>query len=203
MVYKQAWNIKNYRYVWDVSIPPNGSEMSSLLSGVCHRWWSRFLLLHNNRELSTIGCTISAPDGSSPQACIQIIFYEYRLKVSSSATIIFDLHRICAPYEYSIRCVTNAPDGSSPRGYDGVLAADYRLKTDFLWLPWPLSPFSIANIFPLVKLWHQWYDVTSHKIDLTERWPTHMGSAVNFHIFRAWVGLPLLLCTPHHGPCSF
>jgi hypothetical protein len=33
-----------------------------------------FLLLHSSRELSIIGCTISAPDVSSPRGYSQIIF---------------------------------------------------------------------------------------------------------------------------------
>jgi hypothetical protein len=39
--------------------------------------------------------------------------------------------------------------------------------------------------------------------DLTERCPLHMGSAVISQIFCPLVGLPLPLCTPHRGPCSF
>jgi hypothetical protein len=67
--------------------------------------------------------------GMAPEVIVELYLFEYRLKVSSSVTIIIDLHKIFYPCYFSIGCATNAPDGSSPRGYGGVLTADYRLKT--------------------------------------------------------------------------
>jgi hypothetical protein len=43
-------NTQNHRVTsFNLSqIPPDGSEMSDLLSGVCHRWWSWILLFHSS-----------------------------------------------------------------------------------------------------------------------------------------------------------
>jgi hypothetical protein len=66
--------------------------------------------------------------GSSPEAIVEFLFDD-RLKVSSSASEIFDLVRIFFPFEiFSMGCAISSSSGSSPRSYDGVLAADHRPK---------------------------------------------------------------------------
>jgi hypothetical protein len=68
------------------------------------------------------------PMGVAPEAIVEFLF-EYRLKVSLSASRIFVLQKLlCYSYDFFIGCVTSAPNGSSSRGYNGELSADYRLK---------------------------------------------------------------------------
>jgi hypothetical protein len=65
------------------------------------------------------GARPALPMGVAPEAIVECLF-EYRHKVSSNASRIFDLRKNIFPYDrFSIGCVTSGPDGSSPRGYDG------------------------------------------------------------------------------------
>jgi hypothetical protein len=71
-------------------------------------------------NFNSSGARSALPMGVAPEAIVELYLFKYRLKVSSSATIIFDLHKIFPTFCFSIGCATSSPDGSSPRGYDGV-----------------------------------------------------------------------------------
>jgi hypothetical protein len=53
-----------------------------------------FLLLCSSRELSTSGARSALPMGVASEAIVKLFLFEYRLKVSSNVSIIFDLQKI-------------------------------------------------------------------------------------------------------------
>jgi hypothetical protein len=88
-----------------------------------------------------IGCTTSAPDGSSPRG-YRRIFLSIGSKILSSLSS-------SSSCFYFIGCATSAPDGSSPRGYKGVLAAFYRLNKSNIFFTHLFFPFGTPWInFP-------------------------------------------------------
>jgi hypothetical protein len=75
-------------------IPPDGSEMSSLLSSVYHRWWSQvFCSSMVVDNIHSSGGWSALPMGVAPEAIVELYLFKYSLKISLSLIIIFILHK--------------------------------------------------------------------------------------------------------------
>jgi hypothetical protein len=68
------FNARNHQVVFFnyLQIPPDGSELSNLLSGVCHRWWSQvFTPIKYPTFPSSSGARTELPMGVAPEAIVE------------------------------------------------------------------------------------------------------------------------------------
>jgi hypothetical protein len=90
------YNTQNYQvaFIQIVANPSDGSELLILLSMFFTDDEVNFYSFIVANICQSSGARTTLPMRVSPEAIVELYLFEYRLKVSSSATIIFDLHKI-------------------------------------------------------------------------------------------------------------